>query len=446
MQLILRGAAGLGLYLLLLLLPLLLGSAFRPSDASPSTLVNVSAGLAYVGFAILVLELSLISRVNRAASAFGLDVLQQFHKEIGIAAFGLLLTHPILLVVAGYPAQIVVPGSGVPWGVVSGTAAFLLLVALIVLSIGRKRLKLRYEIWQATHGILALAMIVVGGIHVAAVGRFVRTVPMTILCVGYVLLPVGLFAFFRLVRPLLLTRRPWRVVENRAEAGDARTLRLAPVGHPGWKGGFEAGQFAWLHLGRSPLSYDQHPISLSSSGDAAGETGEVAFTIKSLGDWSGKRVPEVKAGDRVWVDGPYGVFTLDREQGPGYAFLAGGVGITPLRSMLVTMAEREDVRPVVLFYAARAPEELIFREELLALQGRMSLKVVYVVGEPSPDWKGETGRITADVLRRHLPAKQYRRWQYFVCGPGPMMDAMEELLPELGVPPQNIHTERFDMV
>ena len=446
MQLILRGVAGLGLYLLLLLLPLLLGSAFQPPDASSSALVNVSAGLAYVGFAIIVLELSLVSRVNRAASAFGLDVLQQFHKEIGIAAFCLLLTHPILLVVAGYPARIVRPGSSVPWGVTSGTAAFLLLAALIVLSIWRKRLKLGYEVWQATHGILALAMIVVGGVHVATVGRFVRTLPMAVLCVAYVLLPACLFAFFRLVRPLLLTRRPWRVVENRAEAGDARTLRLAPVGHPGWRGGFEAGQFAWLHVGRSPLSYDQHPISLSSSGDAAGETGEIAFTIKNLGDWSGQRVPEVKPGDRVWVDGPYGVFTLDREQGPGYAFLAGGVGITPLRSMLVTMAEREDVRPVVLFYAVRAPEDLIYREELLALQAHLNLKVVYVVGEPPPDWEGETGRITAEVLRRHLPLKQYRRWRYFICGPGKMMDAMEEVLPELGVPPQNIHTERFDMV
>jgi ferredoxin-NADP reductase len=157
-------------------------------------------------------------------------------------------------------------------------------------------------------------------------------------------------------------------------------------------------------------------------------------------------VPEVGPGDLVWVDGPYGVFTLDREEGPGYAFLAGGVGITPLRSMLLTMAEREDVRPVVLFYAAGAPDDLIFREELLALRGRMNLKVVYVVSEAPPGWEGERGRITAEVLRRHLPPKQYRRWQYFICGPSPMMDALEQVLPELGVPDERIHTERFDMV
>jgi predicted ferric reductase len=246
--------------------------------------------------------------------------------------------------------------------------------------------------------------------------------------------------------PLRLMKKPWRVVKNLAEAGDSRTIRLAPIGHRGWVGGFEAGQFAWLHLGRSPFSYDQHPISMSSSGDAAAETGEIEFTIKNLGDWSGQVVPSLQPDDRVWIDGPYGVFTLDREQGPGYVFLAGGVGITPLRSMLLTMAEREDVRPVVLVYGARLEEDLTFRDELLAIRQRMNLTVVYVVAEPGPGWEGERGFISAEILRRYLPPKQYKRWQYFLCGPGPMMNAMEKLLPGMGVPPQNIHTERFDMV
>ena len=68
------------------------------------------------------------------------------------------------------------------------------------------------------------------------------------------------------------------------------------------------------------------------------------------------------------------------------------------------------------------------------------------VEEPPPGWEGESGRISADLLRKHLPPRQYRRWQYFICGPSPMMDAMEKVLPGLGVPPEKIHTERFDMV
>jgi predicted ferric reductase len=185
---------------------------------------------------------------------------------------------------------------------------------------------------------------------------------------------------------------------------------------------------------------------MSSNGDAAAETGEVAFTIKNLGNWSGTVVPNVQVGQRMWLDGPYGVFTLDREQGPGYVFLAGGVGITPLHSMLVTMAERGDVRPVVLFYSASHVEDLTYREELLALQKQMNLKVVYVVGEPPDGWTGETGRISAEIVQKYIPPKQYKRWQYFICGPTPMMNAMEKMLPEIGVPAEHVHTERFDMV
>jgi predicted ferric reductase len=446
MKIMLRGAVWFGFYLVMILFPLLVGSIFRPPGASDSFLINLSAGLGYVGFAIMALELALISRVKPAASAFGLDVLQQFHKEIGMTAFFLVAAHPILLVLAGYPWRILLPVSGVPWSVILGTVAFLLVALLIGLSLFRKKLEIPYEVWQVTHGLLTIALIFAAAVHIIGVGRYAQMTAMRILWAGYLLLLIGLFLYYRLIKPMRLMKQPWQVVENRPELGDARTLRLRPIGHPGWPGGFEAGQFAWLNLGTSPFNFEQHPISMSSNGDAAAGTAEVAFTIKNLGGWSGTVVPKVEPGQRVWLDGPYGVFTLDREQGPGYVFLAGGVGITPLRSMLVTMAERGDVRPVILFYGARNVDDLTFRQELLALQKEMSLKVVYVLEEPPDGWQGETGRISGEILLKYVPPKQYRRWQYFICGPTPMMNAMEGILPEIGVPAEQIHTERFDMV
>jgi predicted ferric reductase len=183
---------------------------------------------------------------------------------------------------------------------------------------------------------------------------------------------------------------------------------------------------------------------MSSAGDVE-PGGEVRFTVKNLGDWSGEEVPALKAGDRIWLDGPHGVFSMDREQAMGYVFIGGGVGITPLYSMLQTMVEREDVRPVLLFYGGGDWEELTFREELDKLSDQMNLKVIYVLTDPPEGWEGETGYVTAGVLQRYLP-KQYRRFVYFVCGPDPMMDAMEEALPQLGVPRENVQTERFSMV
>jgi ferredoxin-NADP reductase len=74
----------------------------------------------------------------------------------------------------------------------------------------------------------------------------------------------------------------------------------------------------------------------------------------------------------------------------------------------------------------------------------MNLNVVHVLQRPPGNWTGETGYVTPELLVRHLP-RGYRRFQFFICGPVPMMDAAETAPVELGVPAERVHTERFDM-
>jgi ferredoxin-NADP reductase len=109
------------------------------------------------------------------------------------------------------------------------------------------------------------------------------------------------------------------------------------------------------------------------------------------------------------------------------------------------MADREDVRPVVLFYANAEWDGVAFRDELEELKERLNLAVVHVLTRAPEGWAGEAGYLTAEVLSRHLPPG-YRRFQFFICGPNPMMDAVEAALVQLDVPPERVHTERFDMV
>lgn len=431
-------------YLLLVLFPLIVGAIFRPVQASASALVNFSAALGYIGFSIMALELILVSRFEGALWAFGLDALQMFHRQIGIFALALVVAHPLALAAAGYPWRMALPGAAVPWAIPLGTLALVAALLLIGFSVWRKALKIPYERWQLTHSLLTIALLLLAAVHILLAGRYAQTTPMQATIVLYLLLLTGLFLYYRVIKPRRRLRQPWTVVENRVELGNARTLRLQPEGHPGW--GFESGQFSWINLNPSPFSLEQHPISMSSCGDRAAETGEIDFTIKDLGDWSGQQVAAVKPGDRVWLDGPYGVFTLDAVPAPGYVFLAGGVGITPLYAMLSTMANREDARPALLFFGAPDLESLILREEVLALEKRMNLRVVLVLSRPAADWQGETGYIRTELLRKYLPAKNYQRWEYIICGPGPMVDAMEQTLPEIGVPIARIHAERFDMV
>jgi predicted ferric reductase len=303
-------------------------------------------------------------------------------------------------------------------------------------------LKLPYGWWQLTHSFLANLILLFGAVHALKLGSFLGPLAMKEMWGIYLLLLVWMVLRFRLFKPILTWRKPWEVIANVQELGDARTIVVKPVGHEGFT--FEPGQFSWINTGKTPFAVDEHPISMSSC--AYNDPGrEVAFTIKSLGDWSGITVPSLNEGTRIWLDGPHGVFTADSLQGPGYVLIAGGVGITPYFSMCLTFSEREDMRPVVLFYAGGTAEGLTFKDQLDALESRMNLKVVYVLGKPDKGWTGETGYITADLLKRYLP-HDFQRMQYFVCGPPPMMDAMEKILPEIGVPEDLIHTERFDMV
>ncbi len=101
---------------------------------------------------------------------------------------------------------------------------------------------------------------------------------------------------------------------------------------------------------------------------------------------------------------------------------------------------------MVLFYASRDWESVLFREQIEALSRYMpNLRVVHVLRHPHPEWNGEGGYITTTVLLRHLPP-QYRSFEYFLCASEPVMDAVQEMLLAIGVPAPRIHSERFAMV
>jgi predicted ferric reductase len=445
MILIIRGILWYGLYLFMILLPIGMATVAAPARAAQPFLVEAAVGMGFIGFSLMALEFALITRFEAADAPFGEDSLQLFHNIMGSVALGFILAHPALLIIAGYPANCWLN----PFSIcanLSTQTAFLSVVILLLLigtSIWRKQLRLKYEPWRILHGIFALAVVFSALIHMVIIGRYTSSPVMQVVWLIYSVLLIVLIVWYKIWTPLHNWERPWRILENRQERGGARTLVLQPDGHQGFS--FLPGQFSWIITGRTPFSLQQHPISMSSMADIeAGES--VHFTIKDLGDWSGTQVPAFQPGDKLWLDGPHGVFSMDREQAMGYVFIAGGVGITPLYSMIQTMANRQDVRPVLLFYGAQNSESMTFRDELLDLSGEMeNLQVIPVFTEPEDGWEGETGYIREEILKKYLP-KQYKRFIYLICGPEVLMDAMEEALPNLGIPRMHVLSERFDMV
>jgi predicted ferric reductase len=440
---VVRGAFWFGIYLFLIAFPLAVAVLGRHPGEGRGFWVEFAVACGYVGFAIMASEFALVSRTQSVAGIFGQDALQHFHKQMGYAGTGFVLAHPMLLFMQGLPWGMLNPLSQEHrWEWRSGAIGFWALMLLIFVAAFRKRLRISYEWWHLTHALIACVAVLGALVHAYLVGHDSARPAMRALWLCYLLVLFGLAVQYRILRPLNIWRKPWEVMENIKEHGNSRTLMLRPINHDGFT--FAPGQFAWLNTGKTPFHFDQHPISISSSSEQ-GSNGEIAFTIKALGDWSGEVVPILKPGTRIWLDGPYGVFSVDRDQGPGFVMIGGGVGITPLHSMCKTLAARGDNRPVVVFDCAPEFEELIFREEFEELQTRMTLKLVYVLEHPSEDWHGESGYITSDLLLRYLP-RRYERYQFFICGPAPLMDSVEQSLQEIGVVSELVHSERFNVV
>ena len=438
MQILFRGILWFGLYVTLALLPIAVVLLADDHAAPRSFAVEFGVAIGLIAFAVMTFEFALVGRLREASRPFGIDALMQFHRQMGVVACLLLLVHVGAVLFGAMTWAAFNPFSGTSSGR-AGAIALWALVVLATTSLGRKRLRLRYETWQRLHAFAALLIVMASLQHMLAVNHYLASAALRGLLLGYVALFFLLLLRYRVFRAMRLSRRPWRVVGNRDEGGDTRTLVLESSGHEGLR--FEPGQFVWLSTARSPWSMEQHPVSIASSAE---KSTTLELSIKALGDWSRDVVPRIEVGRSVWVDGSYGAFTPDRLPAQGLVLIAGGVGITPMRSILLTMRDREDVRPVTLIYAAHSPERMVFVSELLALQQSIHLKCVFVYEAPPPDWTGERGFVTTELLQRHLPPHA-EHFEYLVCGPAPMMNAVERSLLSLGLSGERICTERFDM-
>lgn len=436
MRLVLRGTLWIGLFIGICIAPLVF-AAIAVSGPGRGFRTEFSVALGFVGLALMGLEFVLVARFRGIAAPFGTDALVQFHRQIGLVGLLFVLVHVGLSAQWGMVLRFA--SESTPWRVKFGVISTAALLALIASSLWRLRLRLSYEWWHLLHAVLAVVVIVAALVHLILVDYYINSFWKQVLWIALSAAFLSLLAWVRIGKPFALRRRPWTIERVTHERGETTTLTLRPEGHRGFR--FHPGEYAWIVVEHSAFSLTQHPFSFSSSGEAAGA---IDISIKALGDFS-STVTNLEPGTRAYVDGPHGVFSPDHYEGPGFCFIAGGVGITPMVSMLRAFAARGERRSVVLFDANKDWEGVTFREELEQLTAVLDVRVVHVIEHPPPEWEGERGRVDANVLRRHLPPAA-NRWQYFACGPNPMMDAVEHALLALDVSPDRIHTERFDWV
>jgi predicted ferric reductase len=433
-----RGAAWLLVYLFFILAPLfaLLAGSLPPPRAFWT---EFSVAIGYSGLAMMGLQFGLTARFRHVTDPWGEDVIYHFHRNISLIAVGLVIAHPIILFLIRPELLGLLNSFQAPWRARFAALSTYSLIALVVMALWRTKLKLSYETWHLTHIVLAVVAVAAGVLHMVGWSFYLVDPWKRALWIGLTIFWIGLLLYVRIIKPLFILRRPYRISEVRKERGDTWTLVMQPEGHQGFR--FRPGQFGWLTVYGSPFKITAHPFSFSSS--AAATDGRVEMSIRNLGDFTNE-IQNVPAGQRVYLDGPYGAFTIGHPADM-HVLIAGGVGITPMMSMLRTLADQGDKRPVTLLYGSQDWESITFREELEALKARLDLTVVHVLSNPPDGWTGEQGFINAEVFKRHLP-RPYAEHEYFICGPGVMMDAIENALGELKVPVSKYHSERYSFV
>ena len=426
-------------YLVLVLAPLfvlLLG----PVPAGSGFWWDFSMALAFSGMAIMGVLFLLTARFRRASAPFGIDIIYYFHRYLAVVAFALIVLHYLILRF-NYPEALgALNPLQAPWYLTAARVALLLFALIIIISLWRKPLRLHYDEWRMLHIGLAVSAFLLALMHIEGVGYYIEAPAKRWLWTGYTLFWVLLVVYVRLIKPWRMRTRPYRVAEVRQERGNSWTLALEPVGHQGMR--FNAGQFAWLTLRESPYHIKEHPFSFSSS---AARPDRLEFTIKELGDFT-RTIKQTQVGEIAYLDGPYGIFSVNRyPHAPGFVFIAGGVGVAPIISMLRSLADRHEPRPLWFIDGNNRWDDVIFREELETLKSRLDLRLIHVLKEPPADWQGESGFVTPALLQKTLPSDA-PKFEYFLCGPRPMSDAVQQGLHALRVPLSQIHFELFDLV
>ncbi|MFF0268193.1 ferric reductase-like transmembrane domain-containing protein [Kribbella sp. NPDC004536] len=426
-------------YVAVLLIPLFLArQVIEPPDTSAGGAVELSAGL--VAFSALVVAVALPARLPWLIAAFGIETVVTVHRLIALVAVVLVLVHFVAVLVVDPRGLSILDLAHTTWAARAAVVSTLALVLVVFLALRRPHRQPRYEGWRLVHNGLVGIVVLTAWLHVWWLRHLVSHLVLAVWFVVSGLVLVGLAARRWIWLPVRAGRFAYVVVSVRAVSGDGVTLVIQADGHRGLP--FEAGQFVWLKIGSTPFVFEEHPFSIASTAE---HPERMEFTIKALGDFT-ELLVALRPGRRVFLDGPYGGFTIEGlDDAPGFVFIAAGVGITPLLSMLRTLADRGDQRLAWLIMSARTQYDLMLRPEVSEVRARLKLKVIEVVSAPEPGWIGAVGRIDRVFLDQVLP-RRAQQLHYFLCGPTAMVTSVGRDLAELGVPLRRIHTERFGAV
>lgn len=207
---------------------------------------------------------------------------------------------------------------------------------------------------------------------------------------------------------------PHRVVRLRDETDDTFTLEIEPA-HGTDRPSFAPGQFSMLYV----FGVGEVPISIS--GDPVGQKPQkpLEYTTRVVGAVT-RAMRRLKPGEMIGIRSPFGShWPIEDAEGRDVVIVAGGIGLAALRPALYQLlANREKYRRIVLVYGARAPEDILYRDELERWRGKSNLEIYVTVDRASAGWAGNVGVVS--TLIAHAPFAPSNTIA-LICGPEVMM-------------------------
>jgi len=413
---------------------LIVWALFLTSGEGKNPILTVAKFFGLHAALIMMLQLALVARLPWLDRRLGMDRLTRWHRWVGFALLCTVVTHATF-VVLGYaaldrasPLRTFLALAGVPASLL-GICAAALIVTVAVVSLRAIRRRLPYEVWHALHLLVYLALLL-ALVHQLLEGTTFTATPLSA-AYWWTLWALVLAALVagRVVLPLRRNlRHRFRVSAVVPESPEVTSVYV--TGRDLDRLPARAGQFfIWRFPGHHGW-WRANPFSLSAAPD--GRT--LRITVKAVGAASAG-LRDLKAGAKVFAEGPYGAFTALHRTREGAVLIAGGVGITPIRALL-----EELTGPVVVLYRVRSVQEAVLLDELRSLAAARGTRLHLLTGRTGvgtppnlPFAPRNLRSLVPDIAERDV----------YVCGPPAMTEAVLASLRELGVPRRQIHAERF---
>jgi predicted ferric reductase len=410
------------------------GNLFTGGDLNSAFLaISRLAGLLATQMALL--QLILIGRVKWVEGQFGLDKLSRIHKWNGYAILLLIIVHVVLITKAyaffnqfGFIEQFTNSITGND-DIFKAFLAVIVLFITVFLSITIVRRNLKYESWYYVH-IFNYAAFALFVLHQFTIGTSAQNESFKIFWFCTYAFAGLHILFYRFFLPIWRFYKYDYTISKVEDLGVATSVYISGKNLARLKR--QSGQFFIFRFLQKGFWLQAHPFSLSWGATNS----QIRLTAKKLGDFT-TEMPKLQIGTKVIIDGPHGVFTSQKVTKQKVLLIAGGIGITPLRSLAEELAGNTDL---TLIYSAKTKADAVLLDELLEIQSKRKFRLIQIY-DAEQVAGAEFGRLDKSKLQTLVP--NVSEYDVFLCGPPGMMSALKTSLTELGLPNKQLHWERF---